>query len=804
MGSTQVLTEACLLQVQKTKSWYGSLSRKSTASLSLQRETIKGSPLKAGSTPDFHRYDVKRNGETASLSGASQASVNAPSTLHSSGADTPTANATIDTTPTEVQTEDSKASGDGSTKQDGSAPVVPDRNSGAGADATMCDAPAAVESSQQPLASSGWLGGWFSRAPLPTTTSSDDDTIEPATPPQPETVKPVESASPIQEDTTTTTPMPTGASSNDHELSVATSQQPASSWLGYFWATKAATDGKKADPSKPTETLTDPTPVQDALAKESEPPTNTEPGSKPAAGSTWAFWSRDTPKTPGIQEQAPETGELAVVGDRSERHPKRANSTDMKDDLQSKPKEEPVKVQSDKSKSSKDSISKRFSRNRPQNTDLDSIPSRPSTPQSDIAQSKPDSPSKTKTKTPTTTTKPTPRNLLLPSFKDTYRMKESHSILKQITTFLMRTQQAPPNHVFLTKEVPKVKKAIAIGVHGLFPASFLRPMIGQPTGTSLKFANHCADSIRRWADAHGCGDCEIEKVALEGEGKIDYRVTNLWSLLQNWLDHIREADLVMIACHSQGVPVAMMLLEKLIDCSAVGNAKIGVCAMAGVNLGPFAEYKSSMGILMGSAAELWEFANSESDVSKKYETALKKALQYGVRVSYVGSIDDQLSAIFSPVNHPYVYRAVFVDGRIHASDFITHLVGFACKLRNLGVSDHGLIRELSMSLAGSLYGGEGHSRLYEDVQVYDLAISHTLETTDIGTVACEIARYEGLTQPNPFVLPWIMRGLLEEDFVKTELSAETDKLLQRFDEWKPTTKPLQNVKYRLEAVRSKL
>jgi hypothetical protein len=50
---------------------------------------------------------------------------------------------------------------------------------------------------------------------------------------------------------------------------------------------------------------------------------------------------------------------------------------------------------------------------------------------------------------------------------------------------------------------------------------------------------------------------------------------------------------------------------------------------------------------------------------------------------------------------------------------IAHLVGFALKLRNLGVTDHGLIRELSQPLAGSLYSGEGHSRLYDDEQVYE-------------------------------------------------------------------------------------
>jgi len=227
-----------------------------------------------------------------------------------------------------------------------------------------------------------------------------------------------------------------------------------------------------------------------------------------------------------------------------------------------------------------------------------------------------------------------------------------------------------------------------------------------------------------------------------------------------------------------------------------------------VSLGPFPDYKSGMGMFMGSAAELWEFSNPQSELAQRYEHALKEVLEYGVRITFVGSIDDQLvpmeSAIHSPANHPYIYRAVFIDGRIHAPDFIAHLIGFALKLRNLGVSDHGLIRELSIPLAGSLYGGEGHSRLYYDDQVYDLAVIHALETTSVPKHPCHIQKFENLAATNPYTLPWVMRGLLEENFVKTELSAETDELLKQFDTWKPTTKALKDVKYRLEAVRSRL
>jgi hypothetical protein len=47
----------------------------------------------------------------------------------------------------------------------------------------------------------------------------------------------------------------------------------------------------------------------------------------------------------------------------------------------------------------------------------------------------------------------------------------------------------------------------------------------------------------------------------------------------NWIDHVRSADLVVIACHSQGVPVALMLVAKLIEFGVVTSARIGVCSM---------------------------------------------------------------------------------------------------------------------------------------------------------------------------------------------------------------------------------
>jgi hypothetical protein len=549
---------------------------------------------------------------------------------------------------------------------------------------------------QRPSTSSGWLG-WFGRSPLPDTPTQIAQPAQSLQPSQPAISEPPSEPPKEAEQGPVPPPQVTVSEPADTQQNATPKPPAATTYWFDFWSASQTPKPQETEANVHQDINMAPEPPkeqQDVVMEDAPPPTeepSTEPAPQssapqPSAGSTWAFWSRDTKVKPisGRSTPQPESGELAVIGEGSEAHPQPASSADVKDEpAKGAPKDakgKAVPVASTPTKKNK--------RLRPQSMEIDlPLPSTAesstmrlegaSTPSKQAVMSKPDvaqkgESSRKASPAKETPTKPLPPNLLLPSFSSTYYMKENPSILKQIAQLLLRTQQPAANHVFKAKEPPKVKKALAIGVHGLFPAAYLRPMIGQPTGTSLRFASLCADAIRRWADKNGCGTCEIEKVALEGDGKIADRVDNLWRLLLNWIDHIRSADLILLACHSQGVPVAVMLLAKLIDLGIITDAKIGVCAMAGVSLGPFPDYKSSMGIFMGSAGELWDFSNPESEVSQRYEHALKEVLQYGVRITYIGSIDDQLvpleSAIYSPANHPYIYRAVFIDGRIHAPD----------------------------------------------------------------------------------------------------------------------------------------
>jgi hypothetical protein len=387
----------------------------------------------------------------------------------------------------------------------------------------------------RPTTASGWLGGWLGRP----TTAEPQLTGDIAS-----GVKASEQAPTTQQTVPEPPTDPAAVPAPSEVDSKSTPAPPVStSWFG-LWSTAApstAEEPMKHIPAKIAEGDPD-TVMEDALA--------TKPSAQPATGSSWAFWTTDAAKKAVDRPEEPkDTGQLAVTGEASENSPEPAKVETVKD--------------SKKGKSAK--------RGRPQSTEVDEVAKK-------VVQLDPVASKGTPSQSPAPA-KCSPPNLLIPSVKGTYRLVENPSILQQIARLILHSQQQPSKHVFLVKEPSKIKKALAIGIHGLFPAPLLRTVIGQPTGTSIRFANHAASAIRRWGDRHGCVDCEIEKVALEGEGKIAERIDNLWKLLLNWIDHVRKADFILIACHSQGVPVAVMLVAKLIEFGVVSTGRIGVCAM---------------------------------------------------------------------------------------------------------------------------------------------------------------------------------------------------------------------------------
>lgn len=391
----------------------------------------------------------------------------------------------------------------------------------------------------------------------------------------------------------------------------------------------------------------------------------------------------------------------------------------------------------------------------------------------------------------------------------------------------------------------KIKKILIIGVHGFFPTRMIRPLIGAPKGTSLKFANEAEKAIIRYCVDNGLlnskdtSSMSIQKIALEKEGKIFDRVAFFLEILTKWEKELNEADFVFIAAHSQGCVVSIILLAQLIKRGILKNPinkRVSILGMAGVNNGPFYGIDKSLfmkaysAIEHDSLLELFELNKFGSPQSVAYKQSMQILVNANVKICFIGSINDLLvplySALASHMFHPNIFRACYIDRSSNTPNFIARLVSICCQLQNLGYFDNNVIRELSASLAGPITGG-GHSKIYNDGKVYDLGIKFALDTDDL--VVPDVARSTSELQvlpvnnqvyikeynvgklgTNPFILPWCLRGLIfniEKNWAASDASGksagdEIRELFEIFDQWKPATKVLRDLKFRLNGIRN--
>lgn len=379
--------------------------------------------------------------------------------------------------------------------------------------------------------------------------------------------------------------------------------------------------------------------------------------------------------------------------------------------------------------------------------------------------------------------------------------------------------------------------AVVIGVHGWFPGAVMRTVIGEPTGTSSKFVSMAVRALEEFQVKHGVKLSKITKIPLDGEGTISRRVDKLYQNLignKEWMDDLQNADVIFFATHSQGSVVSTHILDRLItdghirttsrDFTAdivVGPSdsitrppqRVCCLALCGIHLGPL-RYLSTSSLVLPyiqyfestAARELFEFQNTDSQISIDYVKALKNVLDNGVKMVYIASLNDQVvglySGLFTSVTHPLILRALYIDGyAYHSSDFLSNLLVLLLRIRNAGLSDGGLLVHLSESTAGSL-NGVGHSTAYEETATYLLAINY-LFLSDSGQhsqVELAMEPFDVRTEQNDYEIPWALRDLIADDRVAELFSEDFIRLRDAFREWQPKTAILRDIKRKLQPI----
>lgn len=299
-----------------------------------------------------------------------------------------------------------------------------------------------------------------------------------------------------------------------------------------------------------------------------------------------------------------------------------------------------------------------------------------------------------------------------------------------------------------TRKQKQIKKIVIIGIHGFLPIKMVRTLIGQSTGSSIKFVDIASKAMKTWLKQQNErryeeDEYDIETIALEGEGRIDERVDKLFKLLDNWRDVINNSDFVFMVSHSQGVPVGIQLLTKILTSEHyhLKKKKIGFLSMSGVIYGPFNGLDSKLVIRAFTANEnhiineIFEFQKVGTPKNVQLNKNLKFLIENNVKIILSGSINDQFIPIYSSLGcnyyHSNIYRVLSVGDTNHIPKFIITLFKIVLMMKNLGYSDHNIIRDLSDRCQGTNNNEGGFGRIYENEDVYLDAIKFSLETTSL-------------------------------------------------------------------------
>ncbi|SGY16760.1 BQ5605_C012g06979 [Microbotryum silenes-dioicae] len=453
-------------------------------------------------------------------------------------------------------------------------------------------------------------------------------------------------------------------------------------------------------------------------------------------------------------------------------------------------------------------------------------------------------------------------NLVLPTFRDTFeRLPRSRKVEKGKLTKAVSAvsayffHQPPPMEMSAhgpgdkpvrddpaakfpksleimeePSRLDRVRRVVTIGVHGWFPNPRLRSVFGEPTGTSVKFATMMHDAVHSYLVDHDMTSFNIQAIGLEGQGEVEARVEkHLQQIIDRaeWVEALKKADAVFLATHSQGTVVSTQLLAKLLERNIIVGHKTHMLAMCGISQGPFV-YLSQSFVLTpyfnylesAPARELFEFQSPDSAQTIKFLDSLRITLAHGIKITATGSINDQVvplySALFSGITHPGILRAVYIDSQaFRTSDFLANLVVFAARLRNAGLHDHDLIYHVSEALAGALMG-VGHSKIYEEEEVFALAIRYHFETTTLhepptcleppttqhlDSIPPLSMSFNPRDRRNPYLLTWALRGIIEDPKVRDLFGNELQALRDAFESWRPVSKALKEVRLKLEPIR---
>ncbi|CAG8629404.1 139_t:CDS:2 [Ambispora gerdemannii] len=373
--------------------------------------------------------------------------------------------------------------------------------------------------------------------------------------------------------------------------------------------------------------------------------------------------------------------------------------------------------------------------------------------------------------------------MILPLYED------ASTGLKTVTNFLRLNGLA---NIYDRKQ-----PIVIIAIHGWQP-KLLQNFVKLD---SHKFCVRMAQAIRLKLNL-GPNEGDITSISLNGYGMILNRRDDFLKQIQGnktKCDKIKNAKILFMVGHSQGVPVSVLLMDKLIEVGLVNpdHQQICACLMAGISQGPVKRFDVAERLAQilddDQSAEMFALQRSSSPISRAYRDAASHILKRGVKVLYLACGNDEAvplhSSLYSNMYHPSINRGIYVAGYVYKQKkFVADLVRILLRIRNNNHSDHGLLVLLSEALIGYLCD-KGHSDLHDEPETYQYAVDHLYHSKEYKGIDVKFTEFDYTLpeKPRNIYMAWAMRGLLsdEKTIISEKLIPDFKNLRESFKTWSP-------------------
>lgn len=414
------------------------------------------------------------------------------------------------------------------------------------------------------------------------------------------------------------------------------------------------------------------------------------------------------------------------------------------------------------------------------------------------------------------------------------KSKETKGFRSLFKEFIKMDKSKTRERILKEREPVNLGRKISLlGFHGWFPTKLIQTVIGDPRRTSSRVVDMLETAILESDPLPPFleGPASIYKFPLQGEGTIEERVGKHFEELQKIADnysyegmssihHLKESDTIILGAHSQGAPVAIILLAKLLDAGIIDLSKqnVAILTVAGIFHGPFPPLRTNLVVKYveaDAARQLFDLNNPDSKVSHLLSESLNKVLQSGVNITCVASWLDQVVPFYSACllgfEHPNIWRSIHINEDHYRPDFLTKLVEIGLKIKNtlpgLGEPEtHMILSQVSDYISGSIYQHATHSSAYRKIDAYKTALEWMKSgpnTKNIPIQAVDHVRHRPLQSiVNPYYLPWLFRGWLKNPELLNNplISQEIVELQKMYQNWKPESKLLKDFKFKLEPI----